>query len=147
MIAWLASFPAACWAAYHERRITAMGEPLLDNQRSDAKHLGVERADDVYLCLVDEVPNPLLKIPWLSEALEKCLDVHVMSPAGITLGHGIYVTQVAYSKRLIRHELVHVNQYERSGSIRAFMVEYLYQCLMYGYYAAPWEEEARAGEL
>ncbi|MBT8044102.1 MAG: hypothetical protein KJO79_04050, partial [Verrucomicrobiae bacterium] len=44
---------------------------------------------------------------------------------------------------LIAHELVHVRQYEQAGSVWRFMVDYIFQCLAYGYHDAPMEREAR----
>ena len=40
------------------------------------------------------------------------------------------------------HELVHVMQYERLGGVRPFLRAYVYECLRFGYAAAPLELEA-----
>jgi len=43
---------------------------------------------------------------------------------------------------LVAHELVHTAQYERCGSIAAFLRQYLHECLSIGYPDAPMEQEA-----
>lgn len=45
----------------------------------------------------------------------------------------------------VRHELMHVAQFARYGTI-GFLVRYLYQCARYGYRNAPLEREARQAE-
>ncbi|HWA27090.1 MAG TPA: hypothetical protein VG734_15640 [Lacunisphaera sp.] len=71
--------------------------------------------------------------------------VSLVSPvtAGITFGHGIYIRDDLWGNRpLIVHELVHVGQYERFGSTRAFLRAYLDECLTIGYPNGPLEREA-----
>lgn len=46
---------------------------------------------------------------------------------------------------LMRHELVHVAQFARYGTL-GFLVRYLSQCVRYGYRHAPLEREARSAE-
>jgi hypothetical protein len=46
--------------------------------------------------------------------------------------------------KLVAHELMHVAQYERLGSIPAFLQQYLSEVNQYGYPAAPMEQEAIA---
>ena len=43
---------------------------------------------------------------------------------------------------MVVHELVHTFQYERLGSVEAFLAQYLQECLTIGYPAAPLEQEA-----
>jgi len=66
----------------------------------------------------------------------------VFAPGGMALGRGIYLLPRQMAS--LRHELVHVAQYERLGGIRPFMKRYLAECLMEGYLSAPLEVEARA---
>jgi len=62
----------------------------------------------------------------------------------MTLGHGVYVTDAcADDPALLIHEFVHVGQYERLGSVKSFLRQYLWECLSTGYESAPLEREAR----
>jgi hypothetical protein len=61
----------------------------------------------------------------------------------MTIGHGIFVLQdCLQNPNLIAHELMHVAQYERHGSLLAFLQQYLSEVNDYGYPAAPMEHEA-----
>jgi len=136
---------AACfatpWATWHERRIRGKGRELTKKEQEVARALGLVEQSDIFICSVQRVPNPLYPFFYIAQ---KCGASCITEAAGITLGHGIYISDdSADSLALIAHELVHVAQYQRSGSISRFMVEYLYQCLMVGYFNADWEVEAR----
>ena len=65
----------------------------------------------------------------------------VMKPSAMCLGRGISTTSLDF--RLLRHELIHTLQYQNLGGHRPFMRQYLFECLTYGYDAAPMEIEAR----
>ena len=65
---------------------------------------------------------------------------------GITLGYAILVLQGRLTRPVLAHELRHVAQFEQSGSITAFLEEYLRQVFEYGYRDAPLEVEARGYE-
>jgi len=63
--------------------------------------------------------------------------------AGLTLGYGIYIRHdVQFDRELHVHEFVHVGQYERLGSIEAFLSHYLKECVDPGYPLGPMEQEA-----
>jgi hypothetical protein len=65
--------------------------------------------------------------------------------AGLTIGQGIFVrADCANDAKLIAHELKHVAQYDRHGSIIAFLQQYLSEVNEYGYPAAAMEQEAIA---
>lgn len=136
---------AAClvapWAAWHQRRISKKGRLLTPDEIALAVALGMSEPEKISICVTERIPNPLH--PFLS--LAQCFGFScITEAAGITLGQAIYVTEdSAESIELITHELVHVGQYQRAGSIWAFMIEYIHQCLMTGYYDAEWEVEAR----
>jgi len=57
------------------------------------------------------------------------------------------VTSAAFlaDERWVRHELKHIEQYQRYGVWR-FLFKYLVQSIKYGYYNNPLEKEARAAE-
>jgi hypothetical protein len=66
---------------------------------------------------------------------------------GVTLGENIYIwpPEKAENKRLIKHEMCHVRQWERYGKI-GFLSRYIYEFIKYGYKASPLELEATLAE-
>ncbi len=48
-------------------------------------------------------------------------------------------------KRWVKHELCHINQFQRYGFV-TFIVKYLWESLKHGYYNNKYEIEARVGE-
>ena len=66
---------------------------------------------------------------------------------GLTLGYSIFIVNGHVNDRLLSHELRHVQQYERAGSIAAFLPTYLSQIVDLGYENAPFEIDARAHEI
>ncbi len=71
--------------------------------------------------------------------------------AAIVIGSTIYLYGVSKTSFLnnpswVRHELKHVEQY-RKLSTPVFIVQYLYQCIRFGYYRAPLEVAARRAEM
>jgi len=59
--------------------------------------------------------------------------------------HNISKTDFLQNKRLLRHELCHVRQYQRHGFIW-FLVQYLWESIRKGYYNNKFEVEARKAE-
>ena len=131
---------ATAWAEEQEVRILATGTPLTPDQMADARHLGVAEPERVRIRAVISIPAP--EHPLLRAAGEM---TGLISPytAGLTLRHGIFVRREFLDDRhLVAHELVHTGQYERFGSVGAFLRQYLSECLTVGYPAAPLEQEA-----
>lgn len=121
-----------------------MGEPLPGGSVADALRVGVLRPEEVRLLRVESIPVP--NEPTLAEAAGK---IGLISPAtwGLTLRYGIFIRSDHWgSRRLLVHELAHTVQYERLGGIEPFLRDYLGQCLVFGYPAAPMEQEAIAVE-
>jgi hypothetical protein len=108
-----------------------------------AQQVGVVDVEKVRLLIVPSIPTP--KHPLLTRA-SKALGFMTSSPAGLTLGHSIYICENFRSERLLSHELRHVQQYEHYGSIKQFLREYLSQVFEYGYTNAPLEVDARRHE-
>lgn len=145
VLAVMAACLASPWASWHQRRIRKHGRSLTLKEEGYAHALDLKDCDRIFICEMKRVPNPLYPLLCL---LQRCGASCITRAAGITLGHGIYVsTECAHSPELIAHELVHVGQYQRAGSIWSFMVEYIHQCLLHGYFDAAWEEEARKKSL
>lgn len=68
----------------------------------------------------------------------------------VTLGHTIYLHNSSRSEFLnnstwVCHELAHVKQFERYGFL-VFLLKYLWESLLRGYYNNRLEVEARASE-
>ncbi|MEW6704724.1 MAG: hypothetical protein AB1430_07730 [Pseudomonadota bacterium] len=130
---------AAVWARWHERRILRRGQPLTGRQCELARALGLARPECVRVMVVPAFPLPgfhaLQRLGWRR--------LPGLAVRAITLGHGIYCIGQPPSWRLLAHELWHVRQVERAGSLRAFIADYLRQVAQYGYWDAPLEVEAR----
>ncbi len=66
---------------------------------------------------------------------------------GLTLGYAILIKRGGeQDRRLMRHELRHVAQYEDCGSITAFLNIHLPDFVAVGYQDARFEVDARAHE-
>ena len=68
----------------------------------------------------------------------------------IVFGNNIYLFNTSrqdFTKhtRWLRHELMHVQQYQQHGTLR-FIILYLFEYLKNGYYNNKFEQEARAAE-
>jgi hypothetical protein len=131
---------ASVWALKQECFILENGVPLTVPQLSDAKLAGVVYPERVRLLRIEQIP-----FPEDQELREVAEAMQLMTPPtpGMALRYGIYIRSEHWARRwLVVHELAHTAQYERLGSIPAFLECYLYQCLSVGYTAAPMEQEA-----
>lgn len=128
------------WVEQQETHILASGAGLTELQMNDARMVGVVHPERVRVLAVDAIPLPTH--PALKAASEA---VGLMSPhtVGLANRYGIYLRSAHVKDRLLLvHELVHTAQYERFGSIAAFLRQYLQECLSVGYPAAALEQEA-----
>jgi hypothetical protein len=131
---------AVRWVRHQESIICATGEPLTPAQLHDAVHAGIQHPAKIRLKFVDSIPMPTH--PLLLN-LGKWTGLVSKSTAGITLRYGIYIrNEYRTDRHLLVHEFVHVSQYERLGSIEAFLRPYLKECLDPGYPLGPLEQEA-----
>ncbi len=74
------------------------------------------------------------------------MEWNLISPCtiGLTLRYSIFIRDDHWGqRRLVVHELAHTMQYERLGSIEAFLKQYLHECITIGYPAAPMVQEAK----
>lgn len=98
---------------------------------------------------IDDLPAgvDLVTASWLA----KLAAWKLKSPSiALVLGNKIHLWGVTSTlfleqKSWVRHELVHVNQYQRLGFIK-FLWLYSMYSIRYGYYKNPLEIEARAAE-
>lgn len=129
------------WAWWQERNILRQGRPLSAGQLAFAKTLGMADPHRVRILALPRIPMPAPN--WLVDCFRKIFP-GFPTPAGMTLGHGIFVIpELLDCDALIHHELVHVLQHERCGGHGKFLWLYLQQCLTVGYDQAPLEVEAR----
>ena len=103
-----------------------------------AAELAIEHPEEIRVMEVKSIPLPA---PRPLVKLASRWGLPLFEPAGMTLGRGIYVLEG--HARVLRHELVHVAQFQRLGGIEPFMRCYLAECLTHGYHDAPLEAEAR----
>lgn len=133
--------PLACeWAKDQERIILRDGAPLTGSEMEDARSVGVQHCDRVRLLRVKQIPVP--EHPVLKAA---AADIQLITPqtGGLTLRYGIYIRSDCWQARLLLvHEFVYTAQYERLGGFQAFLQQYLDECNINGYPAAPMEREA-----
>lgn len=128
------------WAEDQEQFILQNGMMLDDDQIMDAVDAGVRHPDRVRLLKVIKIPGPTN--PELLQAIRNSGLISA-STIGLTLRYGIFIRADYWGNRkLTVHELAHTMQYERFGSLEAFLQQYLHECFTYGYPLAPLELEA-----
>lgn len=135
---------AAAWAQQQELFMLGHKESLtlVPEGQAIARRAGVAQPEAVRILSVPEIP-----LPQEADLRDAAVAVGlVMSgTAGLTIGHGIFIRRDCLNDaKLIAHELKHVAQFERCGSIRAFLQQYLSEVNEHGYPAAPMEQEAIA---
>jgi hypothetical protein len=137
----LAAPVVAAWARAQEKKILARGEPLAPDEAAVARAAGVREPQRIRVLRVERAPVPAARaLAWLARRA----GLPGPDVDGMTLGHGIYLcTQGRGSARLLAHECRHVYQYERAGSVGAFIAAYLREVAAFGYRDAPLEADAR----
>jgi hypothetical protein len=135
---------AIAWAEAAAAHGAGSGRPLDDHEMQVARGVGVTHSERVRLAVVDALPIP--DDPALRAA---ALDSGLLGQGaiGLTLGHSVFIRHGHLTRRVLSHELRHVYQYERAGSIAGFLPGYLQQILEYGYAASPLERDARRHEV
>ncbi len=132
------------WCSSQSQRVGRDGLPLTDAAIADARSVGVSQPQNVRVLVVDSMPLP--DDPALAAAAAS-VGFLGEGTAGLTLGYSILVRQGRLSRRLLTHELRHVAQFERAGSLQAFLADYLDAVVAVGYEACPFEVDARQHEL
>lgn len=135
---------AAAWVQQQEQLVLAHKKSLIliPEEQVIACRAGIARPEAVRILGVPDIP-----LPEEADLREAAVAFALITPdtAGLTIGHGIFVRlDCLRNPKLIAHELKHVEQYERYGSIPAFLQQYLSEVNQYGYPAAPMEQEAIA---
>lgn len=84
---------------------------------------------------------------WIARLGAKCIGVNNVA---LTIGNTIHLhnatkQQLIENKVWLCHEIIHVKQYEKLGTIK-FLFLYLLECIRKGYYNNKFEREARENE-
>ncbi len=139
----LAAWIGARWVARQEREIARGGRALTPRQRAEAVGLGVREPDRVRVQYFRDFPSGLPGwLGWAGPLVRRA----ARGTEGMALGHGILLrADRAADPVLLRHELVHVAQYERLG-VRGFLRAYLWEWWVAGYPHGSLEIEARRKE-
>jgi len=135
---------AIAWADAQAAQCAGSGRPLVAGEARLARSVGVAHPERVRVSVVDALPvpnDPTLRAAALESGLLG------QGAIGLTLGHSIFVRAGHETARLLSHELRHVYQYERAGSIAGFLPTYLQQIIEVGYAACPLERDARGHEV
>lgn len=130
---------ATRWAEEQEALVLQTGCPLSEQGLSDARLMGVAYPEKIRLLRVEMVPAPT------DPRFSAIAATGLISPetVGMTLRYGIFIRIDCWENRdTIAHECVHTAQYERFGSIEAFLKQYLRECLEIGYLSSSLEQEA-----
>jgi hypothetical protein len=132
------------WAMSLNATALTQGKPLSSWQAADALEVGVLRPDAVRILRVPNLPQP--DCPHFRNlATQSGFDLG--GSAGMALGYAVLICHSALGdRRVLRHELRHVAQFEQSGDLSRFLDLYLAQIAEHGYRDAPLEVDARRHE-
>ena len=138
------SIPKVCeWIEIQENNIISIGRDLTQEELEVAKIIGIKNYDiiRVYESLVVPVPSDIV----LRE-LGKQIGLISSNTSGICFRYGIFINENVLDKKVVlEHELIHTLQYEQFGSIKAFITQYLKECIEVGYHMSDLEKEACKG--
>jgi hypothetical protein len=130
------------WTQAQEELILARGVPLGSQQTADARLAGVQDCARIRILVVDRIPLP--QDPELASAA-RSVQIITDKTRCVGFGHAIIIRADAWGDReLLAHNLVHIAQCERSGSLETWVREYLLDrrnCPTFT--VGPLEEEAR----
>lgn len=134
---------AIAWAEVEASRVAASGRVLSVDELGVGRKVGVVQPELIRIAIVDQLPLP--QDPSLRSA---AIESGLLGPGmvGLTLGHSVFICRGHETWRVRAHEFRHVHQYEKAGSIAAFLPVYLQHVVTVGYNNAPFEIDARAFE-
>ena len=133
------------WANRIEIEGQRSGLPLSGKQIELAKQIGIKHPEKVRLVFVDKVP-----FPDDDEDMRKVGEALGFIGPGVinnaqAFGYTIWVRNgYTLDRPKLAHELVHVQQIERSGNFGEFVFQYMMQLREHGHYDMPLEIEAYA---
>ena len=142
----LTLIPKVCeWLEYQENNIISIGRDLTPEELAIAKRIGIKNYDIIRVYESSVVPNPS---DFVLNELGKQIGLISANTIGICFRYGIFIHENASDKKaVLTHELIHTIQYERFGSIKAFITQYLKECLEVGYHQSDLEKEAVNGAI
>ena len=142
----LTLIPKVCeWLEYQENNIISIGRDLTPEELAIAKKIGIKNYDIIRVYESSVVPNPS---DIVLKELGKQIGLISTNTSGICFRYGIFIHENASDKNaVLTHELIHTLQYERFGSIKAFITQYLKECIEVGYHQSDLEKEAVNGAL
>ena len=111
------------WAKTQEEYVLRHGIPLSPQHLADARRAGVRDCERIRVLIVDRIPLP--ETGALAEAARR---THIISADTrcVGFGHALMIRAEAWGDReLLVHNLVHVAQCERSGSLEQWIRDYL----------------------
>lgn len=117
------------WAETLQTHMAERARPLTLNESTLAFQAGVLHPSRIRLCEVRRFPIPESTV--LRDYVDR-FGLLGQGAHGLTLGYLVLLREGQASTPLLRHEFVHVSQYERFGSLSAFFTEYLTQLLTHG---------------
>ena len=130
---------AVQWVTKMEQACMKFGQQLSPQGARDAQAVGVRQIGLVRVMVLSEIP-----LPSDPELRQFVLQSGLSGIIGIAAGHGIVLKDGHGDRHLIAHELGHVVQYERFGSIERFLVAYVPEVVLPPYYPnGPMEREAK----
>ena len=130
---------AVQWVTKMEQACMKFGQQLSPQGARDAQAVGVQQIGLVRVMVLSEIP-----LPSDPELRQFVLQSGLSDSIGIAAGHGIVLTDRHGDRHLIAHELGHVVQYERFGSIERFLMAYVPEVVFPPYYPnGPMEREAK----
>jgi hypothetical protein len=133
------------WLEYQENNIISIGRDLTLEELDIAKRIGIKNYDIIRVYVSPIVPTP--KDIVLLE-LGKKVGLISSNTHGICFRYGIFINEQTENKKaVLTHELIHTLQYERFGSIKSFISNYLKECIEEGYHESDLEKEACEGHL
>lgn len=136
--------PAVAWAQAQSELAQQTGSPLDAPGLALASRVGVRHSERIRTLLVDALP-----LPEEPKLLQAALAAGLLGPANVamTLGYSIFIVRGSNTAQLLSHECRHVAQFEGYGSIASYLPIYLQQLVVFGYFNAPLERDARAYEI
>jgi hypothetical protein len=131
------------WLESQENNIISIGRYLTPEELAIAKRIGIKNYHIIRVYESSVVPNPSDIV--LNE-LGKQIGLISTNTSGICFRYGIFIHENTIDKKaVLTHELIHTLQYERFGSIKAFITQYLKECIEVGYHQCDLEKEAVNG--
>lgn len=111
------------WAKAQEEFVLERGVPLGPEHTTDALLAGVQDCTRVRVLVVDRIPLP--ENPELAEAARR-IGILTEDTRCIGFGRALIIRVDAWGDReMVLHNLVHIAQCERSGSLEQWVREYL----------------------